>query len=174
MKNSFFGNGRNFAKIQLRMLGMAKKILKSMQDAEDCVQDVLVKFHEKYGEVKLENGHLTSLLVTMSKNLAIDMYRMRKSEKNSTNFASGDSTNISIANLDSVNDEVRHGVRKNLKAFGSIHPNDEILIRLKYLHDCSHKEIGDYLNISTENSKVRFMRAKSKFEKFVNENGGIR
>lgn len=141
------------------MYSVAYDISKSIHDAEDIVEDSLIKIVENLKDInpeEIDKPRCKNLVITITKNTAIDQLRKKEKLPIPSEYIEEQLMEISteelyidmenyqnvIACIDEMDDKYRE------------------VIRLKVLHERSSKEIGKILNISEQHVNVRFMRAK--------------
>ncbi len=163
-KNS--NDGITFEEMYLKnrnlMMYTAMKILNNFADAEDCVSEAFFRASKIFPEIsRMECPKMTSLLVIIVRNAALDKYRANKrviaveapDEETGTfctDSYSFDSVQSAIAQL---KDEYRD------------------ILTLRFVYGYSVKEITGILNISADNAYKRIQRAKTELGKIL-ENGG--
>ena len=163
-KNS--NGGITFEEMYLKnrnlMMYTAMKILNNFADAEDCVSEAFFRASKIFPEIsRMECPKMTSLLVIIVRNAALDKYRANKrviaveapDEETGTfctDSYSFDSVQSAIAQL---KDEYRD------------------ILTLRFVYGYSVKEITGILNISADNAYKRIQRAKTELGKIL-ENGG--
>lgn len=146
------------------MYNTALRILKNTAEAEDIMQD---SFLDAFGKIDQFDGKATfgSWLKRIVINKSIDTYKRRKET------ISIEDSGIDVADLNEEDylevlsykvDEIRNGI-ENL-------PDDyRIIVSLYLLEGYDHEEISEILNISYENSRTRYSRAKKKLLRDLNE-----
>ena len=144
------------------MMHTAMKILNNFADAEDCVSEAFLRASKIFRKIsQLERPKLTSLLVIIVRNAALDKYRANKrvvaveapDEETGTfctDSYSFDSVQSAIAQL---KDEYRD------------------VLTLRFVYGYSVKEITEILSISADNAYKRIQRAKTELGRIL-ENGG--
>ena len=144
------------------MMFTAMKILNNFADAEDCVSEAFFRAAKIFPKIsRMECPKMTSLLVIIVRNAALDKYRANKrvvaveapDEETGTfctDSYSFDSVQSAIAQL---KDEYRD------------------VLTLRFVYGYSVKEITEILSISADNAYKRIQRAKTELGKIL-ENGG--
>lgn len=159
-------NGITFEEMYMKnrnlMMFTALKILNSHADAEDCVSEAFLRAAKIFPKIsRLECPKLTSLLVIIVRNAALDKYRANKRE----------------VPLDAP-DEKTGAFSTDSYSFGSVKSaiaelKDEYrdILMLRFVYGYSVKEITQILGISADNAYKRIQRAKAELGKIL-ENGG--
>lgn len=138
------------------MMHTAMKILNNFSDAEDCVSEAFFRASKIFPKIsKLECPKLTSLLVIIVINAAVDKYR---ENKRITSVECPEEISGAVS-IDSYSFDSVVSVIKQMK--------DEYrdILMLRYVYGYSVKEISDILNISGDNAYKRIQRAKSSLAK---------
>ena len=141
----------------------AMNILHNFADAEDCVSEAFLRFSknfEKYS--RLERPKLTSLLVIIVRNAALDRYR----ENQRTIPSETPDIDAGAVSLDEYPYDSVVSAIKLLK--------DEYrdVLMLRYVYGYSVVEISSLLKISPDNVYKRVQRARSALAKILEEGGG--
>ena len=148
------------------MFYKAKDILKDNYLAEDAVHQGFINIIKNLDKFDENNSHKTkAFIVIIIENSAIDMYRKLKREKvipfDEVEYGLIDMT-YSAENVFEEN----HG-STIIKAIALLPLNYSLVIRLKYSHGYSDKEIAQILSISEDNVRQRIVRGKKKLEKIL-------
>lgn len=149
-----------FDRHQKRFLAIAKKNLRSKDDAEDVVQETFVRIY-KYGEKFPENGgKFIPWSNTILRNCIAD--QINKYKKASIPLS--EEVENSTPDLDQpktgVEEEHVGRVRFVLNKIGG---KTAEIINLRYVLGKSFKEIGKILKIKSGAARVRFHRSKKIF-----------
>jgi RNA polymerase sigma-70 factor (ECF subfamily) len=143
---------------QNRLFPYAYNILGTYDDAKDVIQDVMAKYYsfDKTG-IDNENNYLIRSVINQSINL-------RKRNNRSTITKQLLPEPISTENADG------NIIRKEIISYSllvlleTVNAKERAVFILKEAFDYAHEEIGDILQISTENSRKLLSRAKVKLE----------
>ena len=141
-----------------RFLAIAKKTLRSNDDAEDVVQDTFIKIY-KYGKKFSESsGKFRPWANTILKNCLADQINKYKKVEMPINeeIENTASDPSSLENVFGNSSYVRFVLKKIDKA------NAEI-INLRYILGKSFKEIAKILHIKNSTARVRVYRSKKVF-----------
>ncbi|MDR0271733.1 MAG: sigma-70 family RNA polymerase sigma factor [Clostridiales bacterium] len=155
-----------YEKYKRLMWRKAFDILKDYSLAEDAVSEAFIRVYRHFHRINLpDSGQTASFLVTIVKNIAINLYHKRNKTlptdfdefEQASDFnleesvASKDETERAVKLVDNLSEELR------------------AVFLLKYAHDLPHKEIGRILDISENNVTVRLHRAKKKLADMAKE-----
>ena len=146
-------------------------ILNDTEDAEDITAETFIKIIDKLQDYRDKNDNeLAGIIITIAKNLAIDKYR----RKNKIEFFPITETDIKDeANSDDIIDFI---IRKELheKLYQAVDRLDEDygrVVKLKLGYNYTNKQIGEILNISDGNVRVRYHRAKKIIAEYLKGDG---
>lgn len=143
----------------------ALRIVLNREEAEDIVQDTLVKLWERRDELeKVEN--LEALALTMARNLSID----RKEKLENQNISFDDEVH-------DLPDEERSGsdsqiMREETRGFianiiNALPEKQRTILQLRDIEGKSYKEIADTLSISESDVKVTLFRARNELKEKI-------
>lgn len=139
------------------MYSVAFDMAKNVQDAEDIVEESLIRIIgilHKIDEADIHQPRCKNLMITVAKNTAIDFIRKAKKEiPYPETFQSGKSAEELFIETEDYQDLI-----------SSINTLDEKyrdVLRLRILHHLTAKEVGKLLHITEHSVNTRFMRAKA-------------
>ena len=152
---------------------IAFKILNNTEDAEDCVHDV-VKIIIDNLEIfqALEGEQLIKLLVTCSRNAALNIYRKNKIKhinEGKRKPYTGDETDEKDLDIESVSDDgmfvdlivINEESRKRIsEMIEKLDPIYKDVLYLRYQYSMKNQDIAKMLKVSESVVKVRYHRAK--------------
>lgn len=143
----------------------AFSFLKDSNLAEEFANDILTKAYEKINGFK-GNSSFSSWLYSITYNYCIDYLRLKKKlhypEWNNNNEIP-EIIDESGADFEEVNYE------NLLTIFELIHPEEKVLLLMKYQDNLSIKHIAKTLRISEDAVKMRLKRARSRVIYMYNE-----
>ena len=129
-------------------------IVRNNEDAEEILQDVFVKIWNNFNDYNPEKGRFYTWILTISRNMAIDRMRSKKSKKNQRNIALDLFTDFidSGENLDRNTDSI--GIEYFLKGMND---DDKKLLELLYFQGFTYRETSKKINmpIGTVKTKMR-------------------
>lgn len=143
---------------------VAKKYLKSLEDAEDCVQEAFLKVL-RYGHTYNSTGSVEGWVKRIVINTAIDRYRRKVSSKLVYNTEKVDSFKGSEEVEIPYGNDIPH--KLVLEAIQSLSDSYKRTIKLYLIEGYSHKEISSMLNISEGTSKSNLSKAKKNVIKYI-------
>ncbi len=158
----YVGYGKKIYKV-------AFKILNNTDDAEDCLHDVMKNIIDHLDMFQaLEEECLIKLLVTCTRNKAVDTYRKNRTKhinegkrKLYSDDASDDIENIldeeMFCDLILINEENQKRISEMIEELDLIYRD---VLYLRYQYSMTNQEIAKILNVSENVVKVRYHRAK--------------
>lgn len=152
-----------------KMYGIAYSILNDVDQAEDAVQDAIIKLIPHLETINSIESFKTKRLVMYTvKNIAIDKYRRNRKESQIFEEEMEDKqlceNNNSIPSVKSVED--RHLVTQILS---SIPDKYKEIIQYRCFYELTYREIALILNISEDAAAKRYERAKAMVKKFIGD-----
>lgn len=158
--------GELFDRHHRRFLRIAKKSLRSEDDAEDVVQEVFVRIY-KYGEkFSLGGGKFVPWTNTILKNCMTDQIKKYQNAPVSLTEEMQNSSpelteqSVSSEEIENVGHSKKDYALITLKKIGGAAAE---IINLRSVLGKSFKEIGRMLNIKSGTARVRFYRSKKIF-----------
>lgn len=146
------------------MFYTANSVLGDTRDSEDVVHDAFIKIIEIIDDISDPNSPQTRcLIVTITENKAIDLYRKRK-VKTVVPF---EEEYIGVPEQSMIN-QIEENDRL-VKAIALLPGKYREVLLLKYSHGYSMDEIAMILSMSKENVKKIIQRARKKLEKQLSE-----
>lgn len=149
-----------------KLFRLALSIIRNKRDAEDIVQDVLLKLWTKKEEWN-EIENLEAYCFRMTKNLALD----RIASANFRLMESVDSTTINTTIIDDetpyqrfVRDEQISLIYKGME---DLSENQKLVFQLRDIEGLSYKEIAEIADISEELVKVSLFRARKRLREHL-------
>lgn len=152
---------------------VAFKILNNTEDAEDCVHDVVKIIIDNLEMFQaLEGEQLIKLLVTCSRNAALNIYRKNKIKhinEGKRKSYTDDETNEKSLDIESVSDDgmfvdlivINEENRKRIsEMIEELDPIYKDVLYLRYQYSMKNQDIAKILKISENVVKVRYHRAK--------------
>jgi len=142
------------------LYGLAAKIVKSDEIAQDIVQDSFVKIWKNIDSYNNEKGTFFTWMLNVTRNTAIDFLRKAKKQRatsiqdieNSVDMAGGMSTNVNAIGLSSIVDNLQEDQR--------------ILVEYIYFKGYTQQEVSDELEIPLGTVKTRIRSAVKELQKW--------
>ena len=142
--------------------GFQLKRTENENDAEDITIQTFSKAFDKISSYN-DDYEFKTWLITISKNIHIDLLRKRKSSfSNATNKNSDDEFYNIIDESPSPEDDLitEQNLAKLLRDIKKLKPHYQEVINLRYFQELSYIEISDQLKEPINNVKVKLLRAK--------------
>ncbi len=133
---------------------------------ENQAEDITIRtFSKAFGKINTynEDFKFETWLITISKNIHIDLLRKEKSSIRSKIFNTEDPSSYQILDeTPSAEDKIitEQNLAKLLKDIKKLKPHYQEVINLRYFQELTYKEISEEINESINNVKVKLLRAK--------------
>ncbi|MDN3492884.1 RNA polymerase sigma factor [Winogradskyella bathintestinalis] len=130
-------------------------------DAEDITIQTFSKAFDKIATYK-EDYKFKTWLITISKNIHIDLIRKQKKSINNTSKDNDDHYFDIVDDSPTPEDKIitEQNLAKLLRDIKKLKPHYQEVINLRYFQELSYKEISEELNEPINNVKVKLLRAK--------------
>ncbi|WP_420387482.1 RNA polymerase sigma factor [Roseivirga sp.] len=139
-----------------RLYRIALHMLKSVDEAEDALQDVMVKLWDKRQQLK-EYRSVEAFAVTVTKNRCLDQLKSKKHKYHKdVQELEVDSGFVSPYKKLELNESMRVMVR----AFQELPDQQRLLITLRDLEGYSYEEIAEQTGLQINNIRVGLSRAR--------------
>lgn len=148
----------NFNILNKKLFPYAYNILGNIDDSQDVIQDVLIKFNEKdVSLISNQNAYLIKAVINQSINLKKknDRERQQKITLPEPIVTNQGENKIEL-------DEILN--YSMLVLLDTLNPKERAVFLLKEVFDYEHDEIAEILAISVENSRQLLTRAKKKLK----------
>ncbi|MFC0603983.1 RNA polymerase sigma factor [Winogradskyella pulchriflava] len=130
-------------------------------DAEDITIQTFSKAFDKINTYN-EDYKFKTWLITISKNIHIDLVRKQKKTIRNTSKDNDDNYFDIIDDSPTPEDKIitEQNLAKLLRDIKKLKPHYQEVINLRYFQELSYKEISEELNEPINNVKVKLLRAK--------------
>ena len=141
--------------------GFQLKRTENENDAEDITIQTFSKAFDKINTYD-ENYKFKTWLITISKNIHIDLVRKEKNKVSQSFPNDEESMHQILDNAPSPEDKIitEQNLAKLLKDIKKLKPDYQEVIQLRYFQELSYKEISEKLGEPMNNVKVKLLRAK--------------
>ena len=141
-----------------RLYRIALKMLGSVEEAEDTLQDVMIKLWDKRAQLDAYNS-VEALAVTATKNLCLDKLKSKK-HKNQLDVQEMelDSGFASPHRMMEISDSMN----TMNKVFSQLPAQQRLLITLRDIEGFSYEEISEQTGLEINNIRVGLSRARKK------------
>ena len=150
--------------------GFQLKRIENENDAEDITIQTFSKAFDKI-ETFDESYKFKTWLITISKNIHIDLLRKDKNHISQSHFNDDDTVYQILDESPSVEDTLitEQNLAKLLRDIKKLKPHYQEIINLRYFQELSYKEISEQLNEPMNNIKVKLLRAKKLLAEIIQE-----
>ena len=146
--------------IRTRCRAEAMRILRRPHDAEDAVQEALTRAWRSRHACRNPESPLPWCL-QITRNEALRLIGRGRPRAGAERLEDEDPVEDTAAGQEGVRALLRIDVRR---AVDNLPPHERQLIALRYLHDYSHSEIAQMLEIPEATARVRLHRAHKRLE----------
>jgi len=153
-------------------LRAARGITRSLEEAQDIVQETFVKIYRYAGSFQKRPGiEFKSWAYRILINTSITHYQKLKKERGNTEYLDPvlyeESSNFSENKNVALEKDIKEGVAK---AIGQMPEHLGRVLKMYFFDDMSYEEIAKAEKISMPALKMRIFRAKRVFKKIVGDN----
>lgn len=142
--------------IKNKLYRFALRMVGSVEEAEDVVQEVLVKIWQKGTELA-NVSNVEALGMTMTRNLSIDKLR---SKHNKVKSLDAQLLEKAGTNNPQKTTELRDTVSRVHLMIQDLPEKQRAIIQLRDIEEKTYKEIGEILNLPANQVKVNLFRAR--------------
>jgi RNA polymerase sigma-70 factor (ECF subfamily) len=141
----------------------ALRILRRPHDAEDAVQEALARAWR--GRHACHNPEAPlGWCLQITRNEAFRLIRRGGPRSRLEPLDEGEQVEDAVAGQEPIRVDLRVDVRRALE---NLPPHERRLIALRYLHDCSHSEIAEMLEIPEATARVRLHRVHKRLQSLL-------
>ena len=144
-----------------KVYGFQLKQTKNENDAEDIAIQTFAKAFDKIQTFN-PNYKFSTWLISISKNIRIDLIRKRKTEFIKPHQSDENDYYDIADNTPSIEDKIiiEQNLAKLLRDIKKLKPHYQEVIQLRYFQELSYKEISIELKEPINNVKVKLLRSK--------------
>jgi RNA polymerase sigma-70 factor (ECF subfamily) len=151
---------------------IANNILGNAQDAEECVNDVMIRLWERIPPNRPDNfyGYITVL----TRRIACTRFNAARAKKRGGGEATVAFDELDeCAGNDSVDEQIdRMALGESLNTFlGTLKPDHRAIFMQRYWYFCTVEEIAKNLHLTKSKVTVTLMRTRTKLRKYLEEEG---
>ncbi len=141
-----------------RLYRLALHMLRSVPEAEDTLQDVMVKLWDKRQQLD-DYRSIEAFAVTITKNLCLDRLKSKK-HKNQLDVQEMEIDSGFITPYKRV--ELSDSMKVMMRAFEALPEQQRLLISLRDIEGFSYEEISEQTGLEVNNIRVGLSRARKK------------
>lgn len=149
-----------------RCLREARRLLRDREDAEEAVQEALVRAWRRRGSCASPDAPLGWML-QITRNEALRIIETRKRRRSTE---TGASPPESFPACEEPIETLISSVATQ-QALACLRPDERILIHLRYRHDLSHSQVARALDLPEGTVKVRLHRIRKRLKDAWQEDG---
>ena len=144
------------------MYGVAVRILKSREEAEDIVQDCFIKAFEKISQLN-DDANLGAWLKRIVVNKSLDVAKAKHK------FIISDDYELLENKVEEKNDEVNAttSVQQIKQCIADLKDKYRIVLSLYLIEDYNHREIAEMLNTKESTIRNQFRRGKQQLLEMI-------
>ena len=142
--------------LRLKLLHYARKLTESMEDAEDAVQEVMLRLWNNRSELN-QCHSIEAFAMTLTHNVCMDLWRRRK-DTLPVDSIQAETTERTPEHLLEVKDEVRL-IREIID---TLPPLQRLVMRMKDVEEYESEEIAQITGCSAEAIRSNLSRARKK------------
>jgi len=140
-----------------KMLAVAYNRLGNLEEAEECIQDVLYKLWKLRGDFSLSKVELSNYLSRAIRNQAFNMLEQRYRERRkSDSYIPSDDVNLLSPERQLMIRELQQQIDDSIN---SLPPQCQLVFKLSRQEGLSNKEIAEKLNLSENTVKSHLKKA---------------
>lgn len=153
------------------MFRTALRILMNREDAEDAVQDTMLKLWQRRGELS-DVRSLEALALTMVRNHALDLHDLAEKRNVSLDEQSHDVLDIGMLTPHErmVEAEDDQYVQSSI---ASLPEKQRTILQLRDVEGRSYREIAQILSISESDVKVTLFRTRTRLKQLLQQRFGL-
>lgn len=146
-----------------KIFRVAKRLLVSIEEAEDATQEVFLKLWSKNEGLK-EYRSVEALAMTMTKNYCLDQLRSKRSGNVSleTQFHVRDSEASVQKNV-----EARDGLKWIAKAMERLPEQQKMIMQLRDIEEYDYAEISEIMEMNETAIRVALSRARKNIREYM-------
>jgi len=131
--------------------------------AADLTSDVFIKIITYLPKFKDKGLPFSSLIFKIAVN-EVNMFYRKSSKKRTLSL---EDEKLKILSIEVINEEKEEKIEKIISALQKLSTEEIQFVELRFFEDCSFKEIGELLDMTENNAKVRTYRILDKIKKYL-------
>lgn len=153
-----------------RLMRIAVSLLRSRQEAEDAIQEVLMRLWQRRSELPRLNS-VEAFSITMTKNLCLDKLKSYKNRHQHDAPAEEFSPGSRAPDPEAIT-QLNDSYALMMKCFDALSEQQRLLLQLREVEQFSYDEIAESTGIRPATIRVMLSRARKKArEEFMRRSG---
>jgi RNA polymerase sigma factor (sigma-70 family) len=161
-KNNRDAQGRMFALLAPSLLGICRRYLGSIDEAEDAMQDSFVKIFSSLNKFK-GDGSFEGWAKRIAVNTSLDVLRRKKRIRFERNLSIVETYDFSEEENDQLD------IKEIMSCLEELPVGYRTVLNLHLVEGFSHREIGEQLGIQESTSRSQFARARQQLLRKIKE-----
>ncbi len=156
-----------------KMLGVCMRYGKSLEEAEDILQEGFIKVFQKIDTYAFQ-GSFDGWIRRVMVNTAINHYNAHKKYYENELYASDSNEESEKTDYDEDYNEIKIPTEVLMSMIQQLPEGYRMIFNLYVFEGMTHAEIGSYLGISESTSKTQLLKARKSLKKTIEEKYGIK
>lgn len=152
-----------------KLFRYAKRLLQNHEEAEDLVQEVMLKLWVNRQELSKKSS-LEAFAMAVTKNLCIDRFRSKQFQASNTGIDAAELDMSDSGISPHLRAEQLEGVELVRKVMKMLPQNLRQVVQLRDMEGLSYQEIADIMNMNINTLKVNLSRARKKIREILSTN----
>ncbi len=148
---------------QNKIFNLVHKLISRREDAEEVTQDIFIKIYKSIHTFRKE-AQLSTWIYRIAYNAALNHLKKSKKQVHTTDM-NGVLKEASSEITHTDNTFETQAMQMLYQAIMQLPTQEKTIILLYYYEDCTIKELGKILGLSTANIKVKLHRIRKKLKK---------
>ncbi|MBX3043496.1 MAG: RNA polymerase sigma factor [Candidatus Kapabacteria bacterium] len=159
----------NVMPLKDKLFRFAKRLMQDHEEAEDLLQDVMVKLWVNRAELSKKSS-VEAFAMAVTKNLCIDRFRSKQYQYSNTGIDAAELDLSDRGISPHARAEQLEAVELVHRAIDSLPPSLKSVIELRDLQGLSYQEIADVMSMNINTLKVNLSRARKKIREILSTN----
>ena len=148
-----------------RCLRLAQRLLRHREDAEEAVQEAMIRAWRARDDCRAPAARTAWLLqITRREAFRVAERRGRVRDREQSQSQEGELVSLRHSELEGVESQISFD-----QALGLLPPHDRDLVRLRYAEDLTQEQLAARLGLPEGTVKVRLHRARERLRKALEE-----
>ncbi|WP_047032758.1 sigma-70 family RNA polymerase sigma factor [Hoeflea sp. IMCC20628] len=154
-----------YSQTSAKLFGVSLRILKDRAQAEDAVQEVYVRIWRRAGSFRVGQASAMAWLVTIARNQAIDMIRVRQP----ATLEYDDAPEVADPGMDPEASAVLGGESRRIEGcLGELEANKAAAVVAAYMEGLSYQELAEHNAVPLNTMRTWLRRSLLKLRECLN------